>query len=45
MRFEQLSLEQGLSQAIVYYILQDSRGFIWLGTQGGLNRYGLRPGR
>ncbi len=39
LRFEQLSTEQGLSQSVVNCIFQDSRGFLWLGTQGGLNRY------
>ena len=43
--FEHLSVKQGLSQADVNCILQDSKGFIWFGTQDGLNRYdgyGLR---
>jgi len=38
-RFERLSPEEGLSQSTVMCILQDSRGFIWLGTEAGLNRY------
>jgi diguanylate cyclase (GGDEF)-like protein len=38
-RFERLSLEQGLSQSHVNCILQDRHGFLWLGTQDGLNRY------
>jgi len=38
-RFDRLSLEQGLSQSGVNRILQDSRGFIWLATEDGLNRY------
>jgi serine phosphatase RsbU (regulator of sigma subunit)/ligand-binding sensor domain-containing protein len=37
--FEHLSVKQGLSQADVNCILQDSKGFIWFGTQDGLNRY------
>ncbi len=37
--FEHLSVEQGLSQATVMTILQDRRGFLWIGTQDGLNRY------
>lgn len=38
-RFQRLSVEQGLSSSVVYAILQDQRGFLWLGTQDGLNRY------
>jgi len=37
--FEHLSIEQGLSQSDVSCILQDSKGFVWFGTQDGLNRY------
>ncbi len=38
-RFETLDIEDGLSQNTVACILQDRTGFIWLGTQDGLNRY------
>jgi ligand-binding sensor domain-containing protein/signal transduction histidine kinase len=38
-RFEHLSLEQGLSQSVVNVIFQDSKGFLWIGTEDGLNRY------
>jgi len=37
--FSHLNLEEGLSQSSVKCILQDQRGFIWLGTEDGLNRY------
>jgi two-component sensor histidine kinase/ligand-binding sensor domain-containing protein len=39
LRFEHFGTEDGLSQSNVNCILQDSRGFIWVGTRGGLNRY------
>lgn len=38
-RFKRISTEQELSQVTIYCILQDSRGFMWFGTQDGLNRY------
>lgn len=37
--FERFSLEQGLSQGTVLGIEQDKRGFIWLATYDGLNRF------
>ena len=38
-RFKNLSVEHGLSQASVISISQDNQGFMWFGTQDGLNRY------
>lgn len=38
-RLERLASEHGLSHNSVYAILQDSHGFLWFGTQGGLDRY------
>jgi diguanylate cyclase (GGDEF)-like protein len=38
-RFDHLSLEQGLSQSTVMDVLQDRRGYIWLATEDGLNRF------
>jgi ligand-binding sensor domain-containing protein/serine phosphatase RsbU (regulator of sigma subunit) len=38
-RITAYSLEQGLSQVSVITLLQDSYGFIWIGTQDGLNRF------
>lgn len=38
-RFETLTREDGLSNLSVSSVVQDSRGFLWFGTQGGLNRY------
>ncbi|MFW6129279.1 MAG: two-component regulator propeller domain-containing protein [Candidatus Aminicenantaceae bacterium] len=37
--FERISQEEGLSQGSVFCILQDKRGYIWIGTEAGLNRY------
>ncbi len=37
--FEHLDVKSGLSQGTVHTILQDSRGFMWFGTEDGLNRY------
>ena len=38
-RFQRLSLDEGLSQTTVLSILQDRQGFMWFGTEDGLNRY------
>jgi ligand-binding sensor domain-containing protein len=38
-RLQQFSIEDGLSQNTINTIFQDSRGFMWFGTQNGLNRY------
>ena len=37
--FENLRIEDGLSQATAEAIIQDSKGYIWIGTNDGLNRY------
>ncbi|WP_338761300.1 two-component regulator propeller domain-containing protein [Bernardetia sp. ABR2-2B] len=39
LRVEQLAIEQGLSQNSVNAMIQDSEGYIWIGTDDGLNRY------
>ena len=39
LRFARLLRSQGLSQQRVTDIVQDDRGFLWFGTQNGLNRY------
>lgn len=38
-KFSHIGTEEGLSQGNVLCILQDSRGFMWFGTRGGLNKY------
>ena len=38
-RFTQLSVEQGLSSAVVRQVFQDHKGFIWIGTENGLNQF------
>jgi len=41
--FKQLNVQNGLAQNIVYHFLQDSRGYIWLGTRNGITLFdGLR---
>jgi ligand-binding sensor domain-containing protein/serine phosphatase RsbU (regulator of sigma subunit) len=37
--FHHLTVDDGLSQSSVNCILQDKKGFMWFGTQDGLNRY------
>ncbi len=36
---EQYTPERGLSQAAVTALVEDDRGFLWIGTQEGLNRF------
>lgn len=38
-RLEQLTTHDGLSQNTIRCLLQDKKGFIWIGTLNGLNRY------
>ena len=37
--FEKLSIKDGLSHSNVYTIIQDQSGYLWFGTQDGLNKY------
>ena len=39
LRFSHVTSADGLSNDSVFSILQDRRGFMWFGTQSGLNRY------
>ncbi|MEM6327804.1 MAG: two-component regulator propeller domain-containing protein, partial [Bacteroidota bacterium] len=38
-RFDRLGTDDGLSQSIVNAIAQDRQGYLWFGTEDGLNRY------
>lgn len=37
--FDHLTINEGLSHNTVYCILQDRYGYIWIGTNNGLNKY------
>ena len=37
--FEHLTVDDGLSSNTVLCLLEDSRGFLWIGTYDGLNKY------
>jgi ligand-binding sensor domain-containing protein/signal transduction histidine kinase len=38
-RFTHYGLEEGLSQSSARVLLQDNLGFLWIGTEDGLNRF------
>lgn len=38
-KFSRIGAEEGLSQSVVNCVMQDSKGFLWFGTDDGLNRY------
>jgi ligand-binding sensor domain-containing protein/signal transduction histidine kinase len=37
--FNRITINDGLSLSSVYCIFQDSKGFMWFGTEDGLNKY------
>ncbi len=39
LRFDRITIEDGLSQGSIQCILQDRDGFMWFGTEDGLNKY------
>ena len=39
LRFQHLTIDDGLSQSSVYTVFRDSKGYMWFGTEDGLNRY------
>jgi len=39
LHFDHLTISDGLSHNTIYSIIQDHHGYIWIGTQNGLNKY------
>ena len=37
--FKQIGISEGLSQSKVQSVISDYKGFLWIGTESGLNRY------
>ena len=37
--FTYLTIENGLSQSTIFKVIQDTKGYLWITTQDGLNRY------
>lgn len=39
MSFKNITIEDGLSQSSINTLYQDTNGYMWIGTNDGLNRY------
>lgn len=39
MKFEHLTVEDGLSSLTPFHVAQDAQGFLWIAAEDGLNRY------
>ena len=39
LKFSHLTIDEGLSSNRVYSVIQDQDGFVWIGSNNGLNRY------
>mgnify|MGYP005666451557 CR=1 FL=1 len=38
-KVDRITIEDGLSQGMIFKILQDQQGFLWIATKDGLNRF------
>ncbi|MCY7295009.1 ligand-binding sensor domain-containing diguanylate cyclase [Alteromonas sp. a30] len=38
-RFDSFNVKDGLTHEVIRGVIQDKRGFLWIATEGGLNRY------
>lgn len=38
-QLQNITIADGLSQGMIFDLLQDKAGFVWIGTKNGLNRY------
>ena len=43
--FKHFSVKEGISQSEIKCIFQDSEGYIWFGTQNGLNKFDKKTAR
>lgn len=39
LKIKRITIEEGLSQTVVFSVLQDSEGFLWFGSGSGLNKF------